>query len=156
MELIPEKYRDFQFTKNKQKVKGTGPDLPIAATFISDSLGKEVWCKNKQFENIVRDGISKSVYKVGTGLRLKFRGGHLTVTNSEVLVSLMVSHAYKCGDVRPDPEDPTGFWRQQGVVEFESKPVLIGGTAKQVKPEELDLTKLVPSDEPVVPLVQGG
>lgn len=157
MELIPEKYREFKYGVNKKKLKGTGPDLAIPATFTSgDKLGKEVWCKQKQFDVIVRDGQSQSVFKPGTGLRLKFKGGHLIVTNSEVLKSLMASHAYNCGDVRPDPEDPTGFWRAQEAVEVEMRPVLVGGPVRQMSVNEIDFSKIKPFDGPVIPLVQGG
>lgn len=54
-----------------------------------------------------------------SGLKLKFEEGELSVGNSEVLEKMLRSDKFNKGYMgfRPNPEDPTGFWREYGLIQ---------------------------------------
>lgn len=144
MEKIPEfleieairKNSKGQFKPVKDIIPLREKDLPRAATFESHLLELQV--------NLV---CAKGVLDPNTGiyekvpnseLKVKFKGGKLLVVNSNVLNFLMGSTAYRCGDIYPDKEDPTGLWQELGVIETEKVTVVKNMNVVQPKYGDYD------------------
>jgi len=111
----------------------------VAASFESTYLGdyqlKLIPVEHRQAPN-------GDVEKVPeTGLTIRFEGGRRLIDNSKVLKTVMESSAYVNGDVRIDPEDPTGFWRKAGILKTEKREVVVRGELGPA-PKFEDLKKL--------------
>ena len=128
-------------------------DLKVAATFIADDIGLEIILKPAQVLQDVHQGNYGRV--PGTGLTRRFKGGRHVCYNRAELEMILASDAFKNGQIRRDPEDPTEFWRQLGIVKEHLIPVATGkDTTLKIKFEDLDLTLLKKPEEEVVPLSQ--
>lgn len=140
MERIPEKLQK--------------ENLPIAATFISEeSTGLQVGLQASQSTQDPYTGIHERVE--GSGINVKFRSGRLIVKNKELLQMLMNSESYNRGMFRIDDEDPTGFWRQTGVLEVATVKIPVLDKATHPDFGKVDLKALKApkeDDEEVKPL----
>lgn len=137
MEHIPEKYKKA--------------DLPKGACFESEDIGLQIDLIPSQSRRDPVTGVEEKIESPDFPLRLKLKGGKLQVVNKAVLKLVMECPAYQCGQLRIDREDPTGFWRDTGMVEFEVKPQYVATNTKVAKFDQLDLTKLQ-TKENVTPL----
>lgn len=140
MEYIPKEYQ-----KN---------DLPVAATFISNYAQHEVCLVPSQGKKDENTGVYEKVE--GIGLKIRFHGFRIQITNKKMMQLLMETNDYRRGIIRPDPEDPTGFWRQTGLVEIVPLPVAFEGKMGQPSFDTVDFKKLkVPAeDEKIEPIRQ--
>jgi hypothetical protein len=130
-------------------------DLPRAATFIADDIGLEIILKPAQ---VVQDPHTGTWGRApNSGLTRRFKGGRHVCYNKSELKLIMDSSAFKNGQIRRDPEDPTRFWRELGIASEKMVPVAVAGEGKlKVTFDELkleDLTKPEP-EEKVLPLSQ--
>ena len=128
-------------------------DLKPAASFIADDIGLEIILKPAQ---VIQDTHGGQYNRVpGTGLTRRFKGGRHLCRNKTELEMILASDAYKNGQIRPDPEDPTEFWRQLGIMKETMVPVPVAGDTKQkVRFVDLDLTKLTEPEKKVESLRQ--
>lgn len=128
-------------------------DLKPAASFIADDIGLEIILKPAQ---VIQDTHSGTYNRVpGTGLTRKFKGGRHLCHNKKELELILQTAAHKDGQIRPDPEDPTEFWRQLGVMKETMVPVPVAGKAKlKVQFADLDLSQLTEPKEKVESLRQ--
>jgi len=130
-DLIPKK---FQKTRLKRP-----------ATFVCD--GKQTLVSLIPVQEKF-DEVTKQNHPVeGTGLRLRAKSFRITVEFKEVLEILMKHKAYTNGRVRIDDTDPTGFWRDTGLLK--TKEVLVPSEVVSVHPDfkAIDFNKLSSSDE---------
>lgn len=118
-------------------------DLPIAATFESVYTALELILVNARHEKIGDDHFEKVE---GSDLKIKFKGGKFLTRNKNVMEMVMASAAYP-REVYPDPQDPTGFWRQLGMVEVISVPVVKTVTMSFPEFSDIDIKKLKAPDE---------
>ena len=96
-------------------------DMPIAASFITDEKGSHhITLKNTDFKE-TKHGDERIP---GTGLTIVFEGGKRLIDNRVILKALMEHRVFIDGRIRVDPEDPTGFWRETGVLQPEKKEVM--------------------------------
>lgn len=137
MEHIPKKYEKA--------------DLPKAACFESEDIGLQIDLIPSQSRRDPVTGVEEKIESPDFPLRLKLKGGKLQVTNTDVLKLVMDCPAYKSGQLRIDREDPTGFWRDTGMVEFETKPIFVATKTQVAKFSDLDLKKLQTAEK-VAPL----
>lgn len=139
-EHIPKKWQDPD-DKNKKVYDLTANDLPVAAVFTSYPLVSPV------IQLIATDGRKneqngKWERVPGTGCRLVFRDFRKAIQNKKLLELLMSNDAYANGFIRPDPEDPTGFWRQMGVIKVKVVETAHFDGGAQPEFETLKLTDL--------------
>ena len=108
--------------KNLQDMHGEiKTDMPIAASFITDEKGSHhITLKNTDFKE-TKHGDERIP---GTGLTIVFEGGKRLIDNKTILQALMGHRVFIDGRIRVDPEDPTGFWREAGVLVPEKKEVM--------------------------------
>ena len=109
MENIPQKYKKV--------------DMPVAASFEASYFGDYQLKLAPTAHKIAPNGDQEKI--PGTGLTIRFEGGKRLVDNKSMLELLMGSSAYENGTVHVDPEDPTGFWRQAGVLKTEAREVVV-------------------------------
>ena len=95
-------------------------DLKVAAVFISKDVGLEITLKPIE---TMKDNPGERDYK--TGLKIKFEGGVKYIFNKAILKKMMNNSAYKKGEIRIHPEDPTGFWRAAGIIKPEIRETVI-------------------------------
>lgn len=128
-------------------------DLKSAASFIADDIGLEIILKPAQ---VIQDTHGGQYNRVsGTGLTRKFKGGRHLCHNKKELELILASAAFRDGQIRPDPEDPTEFWRQLGIMKETMVPVPVAGDTKlKVQFIDLDLTQLTEPKEKVESLRQ--
>lgn len=128
-------------------------ELKPAASFITDDIGLEIILKPAQ---VIQDTHAGTYSRVsGTGLTRRFKGGRHLCHNKKELELILSSAAYRNGQIRPDPEDPTEFWRQLGIMQETLVPVPVAGKAKlKVQFVDLDLTKLTEPEKKVESLRQ--
>ena len=128
-------------------------DLKPAASFIADDICLEVILKPAQ---LIQDPHGGQWNRVpGTGLTRKFKGGRHQCHNKKEFELILASAAFKDGQIRPDPEDPTEFWRQLGIMKETMVPVPVAGDMKlKVQFIDLDLTQLTEPTEKVESLRQ--
>lgn len=154
MEMIPKEFKDYE-NLNKDKspkiVDLTKVDMPVAATFIAQEIGLELWLVAKR--GVLNPATGMWDEEPGTALRVKFKGGHLPVENKRLLQILLSTEAYDNGNFRPDPEDPTGFWRQLGMLETREVVTVVPESVKAPKFADIDF-KTLQKDEEVIPLVR--
>jgi hypothetical protein len=114
-ESIPKKWVDPD-SKPPKTYDLTEKDLAVPAVFTSDPL---ISLRVKLIPSEGKKNEATGVWEKteGTGCTLVFQGCKKLVYNKRLLQLLMADDVYERGMVRPDPEDPTGFWRQQGVIE---------------------------------------
>jgi hypothetical protein len=128
-------------------------DLKVAATFIADDIGLEIILKPAQVIQDVHQGTWGRM--PGTGLTRRFKGGRHVCHNKAELEMILASDAFVNGHIRRDPEDPTEFWRQLGIVKERMLPVATGqDTTLKIKFDDLDLTVLKKPEQEVIPLSQ--
>lgn len=128
-------------------------DLKPAASFIADDIGLEIILKPAQTIQDPHGGQWNRV--AGTGLTRRFKGGRHQCHNKKELELILQSAACRNGQIRPDPEDPTEFWRQLGVMKETMVPVPVAGDTKlKVQFIDLDLTQLKETTEKVESLRQ--
>jgi len=157
MEYIPTEYYD---PTDKKTYDLTKADMPKAATFIcvggrasddrpSEMVALEIWVVPKQ-ERL--NEVTKMYEPVpNTAVRIKFKGGHRSIQNRRLLKMLMESKPYRDGDVQINPEDPTGFWREQGAIQEKTVSVYEPTGIKQPTFAEVDLKKVKPVTEETKP-----
>lgn len=119
-EMIPSAWVD---PKSGKKLDLTEEDLPKWAVFQSDFADHRLFLSPTQSQ--YNRNTEKDERVPGTGVRLKATGGSLVVKNKKLLQLLMASSAYKRGIVRIDFSDPTGFWRDVGMVEVKTIQVAV-------------------------------
>lgn len=128
-------------------------DLKPAASFIADDIGLEIILKPAQ---VIQDTHGGQYNRVpGTGLTRRFKGGRHLCHNKKEFELILGSAAYRNGQIRHDPEDPTEFWRQLGIMKETMVPVPVAGKAKlRVQFNDLDLNQLTEPKEKVESLRQ--
>lgn len=120
-------------------------NLPVAATFICESRGLKLFLiPMKEFYN---EGTKMHERIDDSGYFVKFRGGCLVVEEKGVLDLLMDCADYVNGKVRINPEDPTGFWRQAGLLQ--TKIITVVAADKMIHPkyEDIDLSLISKDNE---------
>lgn len=130
-------------------------DMPIAASFITNEKGSHT-ITLQSAEHITKpNGADERV--PGTGLTLRILGGKRMIDNSEIFKELMTSRVFQDGRVRLDPEDPTGFWREAGVLKgsVETREVITSpGAVRNPEFEALpDVKKMKKPEKQYVPIV---
>ena len=136
-EEIPTKWTDPETGKTHNLQNKT---LPVPATFVSNYGGLTVKLVSKDSKKNEQSGMWEPVE--GTGCTIRFKGGHLLVSNKRLLKLLMDHEDYQRGKWRPDPEDPTGFWRQIGTVKVQTVQVAVFDGVTQPKFGDLQLDKV--------------
>jgi len=127
-------------------------DLAVAATFESRYTQLEVILVNAKHTNL-GDGHFEKIE--GTEVKIRFKGGKWRTRNTNLVRMLMATTVYPA-DVYADPEDETGFWRQLGMVEVETVPVVKRVNVKFPHFDELNfkVLKLPEEDETVQPIAK--
>jgi hypothetical protein len=146
VERIPKKWQDPDKPGKIHDL--TKKDLPVAAVFTSHPSVGRVIMLIKQEERQRGDQFERVE---GTGCKLIFRGYKLAVQNEKLLELVMASDYYQRGVIRPDPEDPTGFWRQLGMVQVQTIQVAQFESGSHPKFDDLKLKELK-HEEKVEPL----
>lgn len=154
MEIIPKEFKDYEhLNKEKQPkiVDLTKVDMKCGATFIAEEIGLELWLVAKR--GVLNPASGMWDDEPGTALRVKFKGGHLLVENKRLLEIVMKTEAYANGNFRIDPEDPTGIWRQLGMLETREVVTVVPESVQAPGFADIDFTALTKEEE-VVPLVR--
>ncbi len=136
MENIPREYTDF---KTKKKMNLQTENLDRAATFVADDLGLTMMLISKEWERN-REGDPEPID--GTNLTLKFTDGKLTVKNKKVMEIVMTSSAYANGLVSINPMDPSGLWRELGMIVTETVQRHSPESVAQPKFDDCDFKKI--------------
>ncbi len=123
-------------------------DMPVAANFECSDLGLTMFIRPKE-EEVLVSGQSRHI--PGTGFKIKFKGGHLTVQNKALLQVVMESNEFKRGMIFPDRTDDTGFWRANGVIKTQVRTVEVAESTTQPTFEGLKFAK---AEEPAKPIDQ--
>ncbi len=111
-EIIP---REWKEARTGKVFDLTNANLAKAAVFTSDHHAHFLFLVEKQSAKDEHTG--KHVSIPGSAVRIRCRGGSLSVNNKKLLELVMDCDAYRRGIVRVDHSDPTGFWRDVGMVE---------------------------------------
>lgn len=113
-EIIPTEWKERR--AGKVKVYDlTEANLVKPAVFTSDHHAHFLFLVEKLSQKDEHSG--KHVSIPGSAVRIRCRGGSLSVNNRKLLQLVMNSDAYRRGIVRVDHSDPTGFWRDVGMVQ---------------------------------------
>ena len=131
---------DFWKTQIRGYEKYTKADMKASATFWSDAKFRKIFLLPPEEEKSPMGQIRK---KPQTGLRVNFTNGVLYVRNKAVLKMLLEHRALgNANGFHIHNEDPTGFWRTQGVVETAQIHV-VKDVNRGVKFDDLDLTAAI-------------
>lgn len=126
-------------TKKPRIVNLQEQDLELPASFKANCIGHTIILVPAQER--LDPGTKRHVRVPDTAVRLKVKGGILKIYNSHVLRMLMGSKVYERNYVWPDPEDPTGFWQEQGVIVAETRQVSVLAKMKLPSLDEIDFSK---------------
>lgn len=126
MQHIPEKYQKTNLSK--------------PATFESKAIGLEI--KLLPREEMFNEETKKYQLRRGTGVAIRFKGHKFSTQNKDLLKLLMEDSAYDRGLYGIDPEDPTGFWRDQGMVHFETRKIVVDTNITKPLFADIDTKKL--------------
>lgn len=127
-------------------------DMPRVASFESNDMGFEITLIPSDTEKDEHTGFWSK--KPHTGCTVKFKGGKLIVQNKKLFELVMSSSAYTNNKIRVDPEDPTGFWREAGILKVENRPTLVADRPANPKSVNLAAIKPLDEDEVVVPVAR--
>jgi hypothetical protein len=111
-EIIPTEWIE---PKTKKVFDLTAANLAKPAVFTSDNHSHFLFLVEKQ--SVMNEHTKKHESVPGSAVRVRFRFNSLSVNNKKLLELVMGSDAYRRGTVRVDHSDPTGFWRDVGMVE---------------------------------------
>jgi hypothetical protein len=118
-------------------------DLPIPATFTSVHKSHTFYLIPIE-EEIGPDNTIRR--KRDTGCRVRFEDYRLVVRNTEVL-KMLLKHTHFNNlnfGFKIDEEDPSGFWRAQGIVKEKTITTFVPQSEYAVTFESLDLKKKPP------------
>ncbi|MDD5459030.1 MAG: hypothetical protein PHF37_06535 [Phycisphaerae bacterium] len=128
---------EFWQTQIRGYKKYTDPDMKVAATFYSEAKNRKIFLEPPEEERSPMGQISK---KPHTGCRVNFTNGILYIRNKKVLEMLMSHRGFgNANGFHVHPEDPTGFWRAQGIIQT-SEVHVITDINRNVKFGDLDLS----------------
>lgn len=118
----------FKMPTRKIDKKYSKVDLPKAATFVShDTPELKLLLRHTQTEKITEGENTRYERVPESTLWVQFRGGRLVVDNGNVL-AMLLNHK-KLGasskGFNIDPSDPTGLWREMGLVEIKQIPTAV-------------------------------
>lgn len=108
---IPEQWKDPKTNKIYDLTK---VDLVKPAVFQSDYAAHKLFLRPTQSQ--YNEGTKKHERVLGSGVRVICVGGSLVIHNKRLLGLVMDSTAYRRGTLRIDYSDPSGFWRDVGMV----------------------------------------
>jgi len=128
------------------KAKFQKKDMPVEACFECSELGRTIFIEPKEEETTAG---GQRMHKPGTGYKVKFRGGKLRVGNKALLQVIMEENDFRRGIIFPDREDPTGFWRTNGVVQTVTKTITVAESTAQPDFKKLKFSKI----EEDIPLI---
>ena len=114
-------------------------DLLIPATFLSKHKEMRVWLI--PVESVM--GPDNTVQRVpNTGCRVRFKDFRLLVRNKAVLKLMMEHKKFNQGNYgySIDEQDPSGFWRANGVVKTRQVTAMVKADTTSVAFKDLDLT----------------
>jgi len=118
-----------------------GKDSPRMASFITASLGLRMTL----LESLITPDASRpgGISRIpGTGFNIQFKAGeHHTWSKTQIRL-IMTSTDYMAGKIVPNPEDPGGFWREQGVLKFKQIEVIDKKDQGFVSFEDINLKKV--------------
>lgn len=110
-------------TYNKDLAACRVKDSKRMASFVTKSLGLRMTL----LESLIRVDASRpgGVARVpGTGFNIQFRAGEYHTWSKTQVRLIMTSTDYMAGKIVPNPEDPDGFWEEQGVIKFKTVQVI--------------------------------
>lgn len=122
-------------------------DMPRAASFEHDDMGHECTLIASDADQDGHTGFW--LKKPHTGCTVKFKGGKLLVQNKKLFELVMSSSAYANNKIRVDPEDPTGFWREAGVIKVVQRPYLVADRPPNPTTVDVMSVKAIAKDEVV-------
>ena len=152
-EMIPKEWKE-----GKKVFDLTEADLVKEAVFTSDNHSHFLFLQEKLSR--LDEHTKKHVSIPNSAVRIRCRGGSLSVNNRKLLELVMESDAYRRGIVRVDHSDPTGFWRDVGMVTtktveipvFDFQPGVL--QFKELAPRLKQVKEEVDEDGNVVPPVK--
>ncbi len=111
------------------------------ASFVTKSLGLRMHL----LESLIRVDASRpgGIARVpGTGHTIQFKAGEYHTWSKTQIRLIMTSTDYKAGKIVPNPEDPDGFWEDQGVIKFKTVQVVDKNDQGFVSFEDINLKKV--------------
>lgn len=131
-------------------------DMPVAAVFESFKKAPLIHLIPFRHEH----GINGETRRIdGSGLRVQFRYYGVQIWNSKILEMMLDPQRGLLNNdlgYRIDPLDPTGFWRQNGLIEIEMIPTYKAGTPITPSFEKLNLTPTIPKNLVILQPVKVG
>lgn len=140
MDIMQSPEKAKQYKKDLQGCRGNN-DSPRMASFISPSLGLRMTL----LESLERvdpgkpGGISRVL---GTGFNIQFKAGEYHTWNLTQIRLIMTSTDYKAGKIIINPEDPGGFWEDQGMLKTKMIEVVDKAEQGYVDFKDIDLDKI--------------
>lgn len=128
-------------TYNKDLENCREKDSKRMASFVTKSLGLRMTL----LESLIRVDASRpgGVARVpGTGFNIQFRAGEYHTWSKTQIKLIMTSTDYMAGKIVPNPEDPGGFWEEQGVIKFKTVQVIDKQDQGFVSFEDINLNKV--------------
>ena len=116
-------------------------DSPRMASFVTKSLGLRMTL----LESLIRADASRpgGVSRIpGTGFNIQFRAGEYHTWSKTQVRLIMTSTDYMAGKIVPNPEDPDGFWEEQGVIKFKTVQVVEKNAQGFVSFKDINLKKV--------------
>lgn len=131
-----------ELKKYKEDLEGCNEkDSLRMASFVTESLGLRMTL----LESLIRVDASRpgGVARVpGSGFNIQFRAGEYHTWSKTQIELIMTSTDYKAGKIVPNPEDPGGFWEEQGVIKFKTVQVIDKNEQGFVSFEDINLKKV--------------
>lgn len=126
---------------NRDLIGCSDKDSKRMASFVTKSLGLRMTL----LESLIRVDASRpgGVARVlGSGFNIQFRAGEYHTWSKTQIRLIMTSTDYMAGKIVPNPEDPTGFWEDQGVIKFKTVQVVEKNAQGFVSFKDINLKKI--------------
>lgn len=127
------KYRviDFPINPNTNEV--------IDATFVHNKKVAKIFLEKRDY---TQDSNGLMNPDMASGLRIEFADCKFNCANKAMFKKIMESKPFKDGRIRMNPEDPSGFWKLNGIIETEKVEIEKVTKINSVSYEAIDFRKV--------------
>lgn len=121
-------------------------DLEKMASFISPSLGLRMTLVEslETIDPSKPGGVAKTP---GSGFSIQFKAGEHHTWSSKQVELIMTSAYFQAGKININPEDPDGFWDEQGLLTVETVRVVSKSGQSAVSFKQVDFSKVKSPEE---------
>ena len=120
-------------------------DLLKMASFVTESLGLRMTLMPSLEAHDPATG--RVIRTPGSGFNIQFKAGEYHTWSSKQVELIMTSAYFQSGKININPEDPDGFWNEQGLLTVETVKVVSKSGQSAVSFAQIDFEKVTAPKE---------